>query len=91
MLSSNSKEFLTAVEYVRKLSTTPSTDELGELYGLYKQATIGDINIPKPSFIYFKETSKWNSWNKYSGLEKNDAEVRYITTVNELIQKYGIN
>lgn len=86
----NSNEFLVAAEYVKKLSTTPSTDELSELYGLYKQSTVGDINIPKPSFINFRECQKWNSWNRYMGLSKHDSEVRYITLVNELIQKYGL-
>lgn len=33
---------------VRKLKTTPTDEELKELYGLYKQATIGDINIGIP-------------------------------------------
>jgi acyl-CoA-binding protein len=30
---------------VRKLKTRPEDEELKELYGLYKQAIIGDINI----------------------------------------------
>ena len=26
-----------------------------ELYGLYKQSTVGDVNISKPSFFNFKD------------------------------------
>ena len=86
---SNSKEFLTATEYVKKLKSTPTNDELSVLYGLYKQATIGDINIAKPGFFNFKESKKWDSWNQYKGLCRYDSEVKYIMTVNELIQKYA--
>ena len=36
------QQFTTAAEEVHKLPTKPSNDELLELYGLYKQATVGD-------------------------------------------------
>jgi len=85
---SNYKEFLTAADYVKKLKTTPTNDELSVLYGLYKQATVGDINITKPVFFNFKESKKWDSWNQYKGMDRYDSEVKYIMTVNELIQKY---
>jgi acyl-CoA-binding protein len=29
------------------------------LYGLYKQGTIGDINIPQPWSIQIVESAKW--------------------------------
>lgn len=86
---SNSEEFVIAVETVKQLSKTPITDELKVLYGLYKQATIGDINIEKPGFLNFKEVKKWESWNSYKGITQFNAEVKYIMYVNELIQIYG--
>ncbi|KAA0202931.1 hypothetical protein HAZT_HAZT005532 [Hyalella azteca] len=36
--------FQEAAEKVKKLAKQPTDDELKEIYGLYKQATIGDIN-----------------------------------------------
>ncbi|OXB67676.1 hypothetical protein ASZ78_015208 [Callipepla squamata] len=38
-------DFDGAAEDVKKLKTRPTDEELKELYGLYKQATVGDINI----------------------------------------------
>ncbi|OXB84705.1 UNVERIFIED_CONTAM: hypothetical protein H355_001182, partial [Colinus virginianus] len=38
-------DFNGAAEDVKKLKTRPTDEELKELYGLYKQATVGDINI----------------------------------------------
>lgn len=86
---SNSKEFLLAADTVKTLAKTPSNDELQVLYGYYKQATVGDINIERPGFLSFKETRKWDAWNQQKGLSKYDAEVKYILYVNDLIQKYG--
>lgn len=40
------------------------------IYGLYKQATVGDCNTPKPSIIDFVAKSKWNSWNSNKGIAK---------------------
>jgi diazepam-binding inhibitor (GABA receptor modulating acyl-CoA-binding protein) len=87
---SNSKEFTTAVETVVKLVTQPTTDEMLKLYGYYKQAVVGDINISKPGFFSFKESKKWEAWNDNKGMNKFDSEVKYILLVNELIQKYGL-
>lgn len=88
---SNSQEFLTATETVKKLTQTPNNDELKKLYGLYKQAVNGDCNIEKPSMLAFKEKAKWDSWVLNKGMNKYDSEVNYITYVNQLIQNYGIS
>ena len=91
ILMLNSKEFLLAAETVKQLAQTPSTEELQVLYGLYKQATVGDINIEKPGFLNFREVNKWTAWNSYKGTDKFNAEVKYINWINQLIQKYGLN
>lgn len=45
-------DFDEAAEEVKKLKTRPTDEELKELYGFYKQATVGDINIGIPVTIY---------------------------------------
>ena len=44
---SNSPQFLQAADVVKKLDNTPTNDEYKQLYGLYKQATVGNINVEK--------------------------------------------
>lgn len=39
------ESFKTAVEEVKVLPVKPSNSDMGKLYGLYKQATVGDVNI----------------------------------------------
>jgi diazepam-binding inhibitor (GABA receptor modulator, acyl-CoA-binding protein) len=87
----NSNEFNMAADYAKKIIGKRTNDELKELYGLFKQATIGDVNISKPGLLDFKGRDKWNAWNQKKGLSKHTSEVNYITLINNLIKKYGIN
>jgi diazepam-binding inhibitor (GABA receptor modulating acyl-CoA-binding protein) len=87
----NSQEFMIATNTIKNLKTTPNNEELLELYGWYKQATIGDLNIPKPSLLNFKDISKWKSWNEKKGTDLYNSEISYIIFLNTLIKKYGLN
>ena len=87
----NSAEFILASNMVKKLKSHPTDSELLELYGLYKQATIGDINIEKPNFFNFKAVGKWNAWDSNKGLSTYNSEVKYIKKVNIMIKKYDVN
>lgn len=89
-MSNNSKQFLQAATVAKNLKSDPNNDELGKLYGLYKQATVGDINIEKPGMFNFKASKKWEAWNACKGKSTYDSEVEYIKTVNSLIKKYGL-
>ena len=82
---SNSSQFLQAAEAVNQLSSKPNNETLSKLYGLYKQALVGDNTTNKPGMLDLKGNAKWNSWNNYKGYSKYQAEVEYIKLVNRLI------
>ena len=84
----NSKEFLLAAETVKQLAQTPSTEELQVLYGLYKQATVGDINIDRPSMFSFEARKKWDAWNEKKGIKQEVAKQSYIDYVNSIAKTY---
>jgi len=44
LISCTVQEFLEAAEQAKNLKSKPTDDEMLELYGLYKQATVGDVN-----------------------------------------------
>lgn len=71
------------------LPTKPSDQELLKLYGLYKQATIGDNTTVKPGMLEFKAKYKWEAWKELSGTSQEEAEQKYIALVDELIAKYS--
>ena len=83
----NSSHFIKATEVVKTLKTKPDNDTLSNLYGLYKQATVGDNTNPKPGMLDMVGCTKWNSWNKVKGLTIYEAECQYITLVNTLLKK----
>ena len=44
-----------------------SNDEKLEAYGLYKQATVGDVNTDRPGMLNFSGKSKWDAWKAREG------------------------
>merc|ERR1712107_116590 len=49
------EDFATAAEDIsNNVNKTLSDDELKEVYALYKQATIGDVNTSRPGMLDFK-------------------------------------
>lgn len=81
--------FKNASQEVHNLKEKPSDAELLQLYANYKQGTVGDINVNKPSFFMFKDVAKWNAWNELKGSSKLQAQVNYIKIVEELKARYN--
>uniref|UniRef100_A0A8C5BHZ5 Acyl-CoA binding domain containing 7 n=1 Tax=Gadus morhua TaxID=8049 RepID=A0A8C5BHZ5_GADMO len=56
-------EFEKIAEDVKKMKTRPSDLQLLDLYGFYKQAVVGDINIDKPGMTDMKGKAKWEVYS----------------------------
>lgn len=85
------EEFETAAENVKKLKETPKDDDLLELYALYKQATVGDVNTARPGMLDFKGKAKWDAWDHKKGTDSEKAKQDYVNKVAELVGKVGLN
>ena len=59
-----------------------TTDQQLAIYGLYKQATIGDCNINEPAFYDQEGKYKYKAWMKMKGLSKTEAQEIYIQAAN---------
>lgn len=55
-------------------------------YGLFKQATHGPCDVPKPSFYDVQGVYKWNSWNKLDKLSKQEAKKKYVESIIDKIR-----
>ncbi|KAK6460983.1 acyl-CoA-binding protein [Scheffersomyces coipomensis] len=84
-----SQEFTEKAEAVQNLTTRPNDDELLSLYGLYKQATVGDNTTTKPGIFDLKGRYKWQAWKDLEGTSQEDAETQYIELATSLIEKYN--
>ena len=79
-----SEGFRQAAEDVKRLPERPDNDTLLKLYALYKQATDGDANGPKPGFFDFVNTAKYEAWSRLRGMQPADAQKKYIELVRQL-------
>jgi acyl-CoA-binding protein len=78
-------DFDAAVASSKKLAQRPDNSTLLKIYGLYKQATQGDVTEKKPGFGDMIGRAKWDAWNAVKGTAHDDAKRRYV----ELIQSLG--
>ena len=67
-----------------------TNDEKLSLYGLYKQATVGDCNDKEPWAIQIEAKAKWSAWTEKKEKSKEQAENAYIELAKELLTKYGV-
>lgn len=71
-----------------KVSSNISNDEKLLLYGLYKQATTGDVNTSKPGILDMRGRAKWSAWEQHKGKDKETSQKEYIEKVQQLLQSY---
>lgn len=77
-----------AAERLKTLTERPSNEEFLNLYGLFKQATVGDNKTSKPGMFDMKGQFKWKAWKDKSGMSQDDAAAAYVALVDELLEKY---
>ncbi len=76
--------FRDAVERVQELPQRPSNQDLLALYGLYKQATEGDVTGKRPGILDLRGRAKHDAWGKIRGKSTEDAMADYVSLVERL-------
>ena len=85
------EQFDFAVEQVRALPSSgngPSNSEKLRMYGLYKQAMVGDCNASQPWTVQIEARAKWDAWNSNKGMSKKNAMTEYCNEFLTLNDKY---
>jgi diazepam-binding inhibitor (GABA receptor modulating acyl-CoA-binding protein) len=77
--------FDAAVANATKLPERPDNATLLKIYGLYKQATVGDVNEAKPGFGDLVGRAKWDAWNALKGTPQEEAMARYADLIESLL------
>jgi diazepam-binding inhibitor (GABA receptor modulating acyl-CoA-binding protein) len=72
-----------AVARSKKLPSQPPQVQL-ELYGLFKQATAGDVSGKRPGALDFRGRVKWDAWKKFEGTSAVDVMGCYVVAVERL-------
>jgi acyl-CoA-binding protein len=67
-----------------ELPTRPDNQTLLQIYALFKQATVGDVNTKRPGMTDFVGRAKWDAWEKLKGASTEEAMQAYIDLINQL-------
>ena len=82
-------QFAVAKDRVEKLESRPSNEELLQLYGLFKQATEGDVTGSRPGMLDLKGRAKYDAWARKKGTSKDEAMKGYVALVAKLEAAQG--
>ena len=80
------EQFITATKKVHQLDKRPTNAQLLQLYGLYKQATEGDVKEQRPGGFDFKAIAKYDTWANLKGKSKDEAKQDYIDLVESMFE-----
>jgi diazepam-binding inhibitor (GABA receptor modulating acyl-CoA-binding protein) len=78
------ERFTDAQQRVKDLATAPSNETLLELYGLYKQATAGDVQGSRPGIMDFNGRAKYDAWAAKKGTFRVRAMEAYVALAERL-------
>ncbi|WFD24058.1 acyl-CoA-binding protein (ACBP)/diazepam binding inhibitor (DBI)/endozepine (EP) [Malassezia equina] len=81
-------QFQKAVEIIRGLpKNSPAKVTQAQqikIYGLYKQATEGDVSTSRPGMLDFTGRAKWDGWNAEKGKSSEQAKKEYVDLFVEI-------
>lgn len=76
--------FEKAVTDSKKLPEKPDNATLLQIYSLYKQATVGDVEGKRPGFTDMVGRAKWDAWNAIKGKSTEEAMKEYVDLIESL-------
>lgn len=76
--------FEKAVAESKSLPEKPDNATLLQIYALYKQATVGDVDGKRPGFTDMVGRAKWDAWNEVKGKDANAAMQEYVDLIESL-------
>ena len=79
------EQFEKAAAESKNLPEKPDNDTLLQLYSLYKQGSIGDINTDPPGNAFdFVARAKYEAWATLKGKSTDDAMKEYVELIWKL-------
>jgi acyl-CoA-binding protein len=73
-----------AVADSKNLPEKPDNATLLQIYSLYKQATVGDVEGKRPGFTDMVGRAKWDAWNAIKGKGTDEAMKEYVALIESL-------
>ncbi|XP_033214223.1 acyl-CoA-binding domain-containing protein 6-like [Belonocnema kinseyi] len=73
-----------AARHLQTLVPDLDSGQLLGFYGLYKQATCGSCDVPRPNWYQMQAKHKWESWKSLGEMSREVAMASYIRAVGKL-------
>ncbi|XP_011300721.1 acyl-CoA-binding domain-containing protein 6 [Fopius arisanus] len=83
-LSDLENRFSRAADHLQSLVASLDSGQLLGFYGLYKQATVGPCDTPKPSWYQAQAKQKWEAWRSLGSMGKAEAMEKYVSALKKL-------
>jgi acyl-CoA-binding protein len=68
----------------KQLPERPDDATMLQLYALFKQGSVGDVQGEKPGFFDFVGAAKYEAWEKLKGTGQDEAQQQYVDLVRKL-------
>uniref|UniRef100_A0A8C9TLR1 Enoyl-CoA delta isomerase 2 n=1 Tax=Scleropages formosus TaxID=113540 RepID=A0A8C9TLR1_SCLFO len=79
------EDFNRAKDQLGTLKKDPGNEVKLKIYALFKQATQGPCNTPKPSMLDFVNKAKWDAWKSLGSVSQEEARQKYVELIRLLI------
>ena len=66
----------------------PSNDMKLKMYGLFNQATKGDVSGKRPGMLDMVGRMKYDAWAKYKGTSAEDAMRQYVDEIQAVAAQF---
>ncbi|CAL1686852.1 unnamed protein product [Lasius platythorax] len=76
--------FNRAAKYLQTLAAQLDSGKLLGFYGLYKQATVGPCDIPRPNWYQVQAKHKWEAWKNLGDMSRETAMASYIYAIAKI-------
>jgi len=83
-MSDLKQRFDQAAKDAMQLPKRPDNNTLLELYGLFKQGSVGDVAGKRPGMLDLKGRAKYDAWARLKGRSQESAMQTYVDLVERL-------
>ncbi|XP_035981116.1 enoyl-CoA delta isomerase 2, mitochondrial [Fundulus heteroclitus] len=89
LMGATVEEFDQAKSRLAALKKDPGNEVKLKIYALFKQATLGPCNAPKPGMLDFVNKAKWDAWKSLGSISQDDAREQYCNLIGSLVEAEG--
>ncbi|XP_074478416.1 enoyl-CoA delta isomerase 2 [Sebastes fasciatus] len=89
MMGATVEQFQEAKNKMSALKNDPGNEVKLKIYALFKQATQGPCNTPKPGMLDFVNKVKWDAWKSLGSISQDEARQEYCDLIGSLAAAEG--